>query len=176
MLLKRWFWLLLTTVALCACGGGGDDSSTGGGEGEQTPSPSPDDKPDDPQPENPDAPEFFSTGFMKGSTMSFAQYVRDLGLVYRENGVETDPYESMKRHGANIVRLQLNYEGAWSYQGQNIAASRKKIEDVLETLVHAFEQQQDKLFQSDAMDVEAEIRVLETMMAADGLVKREGGM
>ena len=52
--------------------------------------------------------------------MSFAQYVRDLGLVYRENGVETDPYESMKRHGANIVRLQLNYEGAWSYQGQNI--------------------------------------------------------
>ena len=120
MLLKRWFWLLLTTVALCACGGGGDDSSTGGGEGEQTPSPSPDDKPDDPQPENPDAPEFFSTGFMKGSTMSFAQYVRDLGLVYRENGVETDPYESMKRHGANIVRLQLNYEGAWSYQGQNI--------------------------------------------------------
>ena len=120
MLLKRWFWLLLTTVALCACGGGGDDSSTGGGEGAETPSPSPDDKPDDPQPENPDAPEFFSTGFMKGSTMSFAQYVRDLGLVYRENGVETDPYESMKRHGANIVRLQLNYEGAWSYQGQNI--------------------------------------------------------
>ena len=131
MLLKRWFWLLLTTVALCACGGSGDDSSTGGGEGAETPSPSPDDKPDDPQPENPDAPEFFSTGFMKGSTMSFAQYVRDLGLIYRENGVETDPYESMKRHGANIVRLQLNFEAFPKYNGVTIdwATWARVVED-----------------------------------------------
>ena len=59
-----------------------------------------------------------------------------------------------------------------SYQGENIQASRKKIEDVLETLVHAFEQQQDKLFQSDALDVETDISVLETMMASDGLTEQ----
>ena len=62
-----------------------------------------------------------------------------------------------------------------SYQGENIQASRKKIEDVLETLVHAFEQQQDKLFQSDALDVETDISVLETMMASDGLTQQSGG-
>ena len=59
-----------------------------------------------------------------------------------------------------------------SYQGENIQQSRKKIEDVLETLVHAFEQQQDKLFQSEALDVETDISVLETMMASDGLTEQ----
>ena len=63
-----------------------------------------------------------------------------------------------------------------SYQGENIQQSRKKIEDVLETLVHAFEQQQDKLFQSDALDVETDISVLETMMASDGLTEQSQGL
>lgn len=63
-----------------------------------------------------------------------------------------------------------------SYQGENIQASRRKIEDVLETLVHAFEQQQDKLFQSEALDVEADISVLETMMASDGLTESGKGL
>ena len=61
-----------------------------------------------------------------------------------------------------------------SYQGENIQASRRKIEEVLETLVHAFEQQQDKLFQSDALDVETDITVLKTMMSADGLTQESG--
>ena len=41
--------------------------------------------------------------------------------------------------------------------------------------MHAFEQQQDKLFQSDALDVETDISVLETMMASDGLTQQSGG-
>jgi len=56
-----------------------------------------------------------------------------------------------------------------SYQGENIVASRRKIEDILDTLIGAFEQQQDRLFRTEAMDVEADIEVLETMMAKDGL-------
>lgn len=60
-----------------------------------------------------------------------------------------------------------------SYQGENIQASRKKIEDVLDTLVLAFEQQQDRLFRTEALDVETDISVLETMMASDGLLKQK---
>ena len=77
--------------------------------------------PDTPEvPETPsDAPEYFSDGFMKGSTMCFASYEQDLGLVYRENGVEKDPYVSMKEHGANIVRLQLNFEDFSQYTSCN---------------------------------------------------------
>jgi len=62
----------------------------------------------DAEPVNP--PVYFSDGFMKGSTMCFAQYMQDLGLTYRENGEAKDPYESLAAHGANIVRLQLNFE------------------------------------------------------------------
>jgi len=63
-----------------------------------------------------------------------------------------------------------------SYQGENIVASRKKIENVLDTLVHAFEQQQDRLFRTEALDVETDISVLETMMASDGLLEQNGGL
>ena len=63
-----------------------------------------------------------------------------------------------------------------SYQGENIQASRKKIENVLDTLVKAFEQQQDRLFRTEALNVEADISVLETMMASDGLVEPQGGL
>ncbi len=56
-----------------------------------------------------------------------------------------------------------------SYQGENIQAARRSIEAVLDKLAAAAEQQQDKLFRAEALDVETEIRVLETMMASDGL-------
>ena len=61
-----------------------------------------------------------------------------------------------------------------SYQGENIVASRKKIENILDSLIGAFEQQQDRLFQTEALDVEADIQVLETMLAKDGLVTPKG--
>ena len=63
-----------------------------------------------------------------------------------------------------------------SYQGENIQNSRKKIESVLDTLVRGFEQQQDRLFRTEAMDVETDISVLETMMASDGLLEQQGGL
>jgi hypothetical protein len=59
-----------------------------------------------------------------------------------------------------------------SYQGKNIQAARRRIEDVLDKLVMAAEAQQDKLFKAEAMDVDAEIDALETMMASDGLITR----
>lgn len=58
-----------------------------------------------------------------------------------------------------------------SYQGENIMASRKKIEGILDTLVHAFEQKLDQLFHAEALDVDTDISVLETMMTSDGLIR-----
>ena len=59
-----------------------------------------------------------------------------------------------------------------SFQGQNIRTSRAHIEQILSKLVTAIEQQQDKLFRADALDVDAEISALETMMTSDGLAVR----
>ena len=58
------------------------------------------------------------------------------------------------------------------YQGESIQASRKQIEAALDKLIQAIERQQDKLFKTDALDVETDIEVLETMMANDGLTDR----
>ena len=55
-----------------------------------------------------------------------------------------------------------------SFQGENIQVSRKKIEDVLDTMIQVMEKQQDRLFSHDVMDVETDITVLETLMSADG--------
>ena len=60
------------------------------------------------------------------------------------------------------------------YQGETIRESRGKIESVLDEIIRAVERQQDKLFQSDALDVETDISVLKTMMSADGLSGQSG--
>ncbi len=60
------------------------------------------------------------------------------------------------------------------YQGESIRASRGQIEAVLDQIIVAIERQQDKLFQSDALDVETDISVLKTMMSADGLTGDDG--
>ena len=58
--------------------------------------------------------------FYKGTTMSFANYLIDFGLVYRENGEITNPYTSVKNHGANIVRLQLDRQAFSEINGVKI--------------------------------------------------------
>ncbi len=112
--------MVMMAAALVACGGGGDD---GGEEPQPEPTPTPTPTPDptpDPTPGPSDAPSYFSTGFMKGSTMSFVSFLEEYGLQYLEQGTATDPYLSMKNHGANIVRLQLNFEAFPKYDNQSI--------------------------------------------------------
>ena len=58
---------------------------------------------------------------------------------------------------------------AQGVEGENITESKHRIEQTMDTLVHAFETQLDQLFQEDAMDVSADIDVMENMLRADGL-------
>lgn len=78
-------------------------------------SPTPTPEPDPADPQTPGTELFY-----KGSTMCFASYMQDFGLVYRENGEETDPYVSLKNHGATCVRLQLDQIKFGSYEGVTI--------------------------------------------------------
>lgn len=58
---------------------------------------------------------------------------------------------------------------AQGIEGENISESKRRIEQTMGTLVTAFENQLDKLFQSDALDLSADIDVMEKMLQADGL-------
>ncbi len=64
------------------------------------------------------------TIFYKGTTMSFASYLEDVGgLVYRENGVSKDPYMSVKSSGGNMIRLLLEPEGFVRTPGMTVAGA-----------------------------------------------------
>ena len=54
-------------------------------------------------------------------------------------------------------------------EGENISESKRRIELTMDTLVKAFENQLDRLFASDALDVSTDIDVMQNMLRADGL-------
>ena len=58
---------------------------------------------------------------------------------------------------------------AQGIEGENIRESKRRIEEAMDTLVVAFENQLDQLFRSDALDVSTDIDVMENMLRADGL-------
>ena len=97
-----------------ACGGD-EEPIFPDNPGQEQPTPTPDPEPD-PEPEP--TPEVET--FYKGTTMSFANYMIDFGLEYRENGEVTNPYTSIKNHGANMVRLQLDRQAFSEINGVTI--------------------------------------------------------
>lgn len=69
------------------------------------------------------------------------------------------------------LRLLNTYASlsAQQVEGANITEAKQSIEGSMDLLVTAFENQLDKLFQADALDVSADIAALEGMLNLDGL-------
>ena len=59
--------------------------------------------------------------------------------------------------------------GAQGVEGENISGTMAKVEQMMGTIVIAFEKQLDSLFGSEALDSSTDITVLENMMAREGL-------
>ena len=59
--------------------------------------------------------------------------------------------------------------GAAGVSGENIDTTMERVEKIMSTIVAAFEKQLDSLFGAEAMDIRAEMSVLETMLAREGL-------
>ena len=64
--------------------------------------------------------------------------------------------------------------GAQGVSGENIDATMQRVESMMSTIVAAFEKQLDMLFGSEAMDISADITVLENMMKREGLSEDTG--
>ena len=54
--------------------------------------------------------------------------------------------------------------------GENISEAMKKIDGMLSTICDAFKKQLDSLYANDAMDVSADITVMESIMKQEGLI------
>lgn len=93
------------------------------------------------------------------------------GAVIDNPAREQDVRKFMTYYLPQTLKLLKSYDMLEDqrYQSENIIASRKKIEKVLDMLITAYEKQMDRLFRDEALDIATDIDVLETMMAGDGL-------
>ena len=73
------------------------------------------------------------------------------------------------------MKLLEAYEelDAQPVQGENIRNTKQEILDILDTVNTAFASLLDSLFQNDAIDISADISVLKTMLAQEGLTNQE---
>ena len=52
-------------------------------------------------------------------------------------------------------------------EGVNLRQAKSRIEDTMDSIVRGFEHQLDALYHADAMDIDSDIRVMETMLRRD---------
>ena len=52
--------------------------------------------------------------------------------------------------------------------GENLTQAKEKIRRTMDSIMAGFERQLDALYHADAMDVDSDIRVMETMLRRDG--------
>jgi len=69
------------------------------------------------------------------------------------------------------LKLLNAYDRASSagISGENVDATKRKVEGMMRTIVSAFEKQLDSLYGDEALDISTDITVLENMMAREGL-------
>lgn len=69
------------------------------------------------------------------------------------------------------MKLLNTYDrmGSQGVDGANITGTMKKVEDTLDMVVNAFHKQLDTLFAGEALDVSADIKVMENLMKTEGL-------
>lgn len=59
--------------------------------------------------------------------------------------------------------------GSAGVAGENIGGTMRRVEEMMDTIVSAFAKQLDSLYGAEALDLSADMTVLETMMAREGL-------
>ena len=69
------------------------------------------------------------------------------------------------------IRLLNAYDRmeALDFEGENISGSKKSIEEMLDTTIEAYKKHLDALFRNQAMDIDAEIRTMNAVLAQEGL-------
>ena len=61
--------------------------------------------------------------------------------------------------------------GAQSLSGDNITSARDQISQMLDTEISAFEKQLDALYKNDAMNIDTDIRVMQSLLEREGLLE-----
>lgn len=74
--------------------------------------------------------------FFFGADLSYVNELEDCGVVYRETGVEKDPYAIFADHDFNLVRLRLWHTPSW-YDALNSGQRYSDLMDVARSIERA---------------------------------------
>lgn len=96
---------------------------------------------------------------------------RIFALAKKDPGKKAQLQKFMDYYLPTALKLLNTYAqlSAQDVQGENISEAKQSIERSMDLLITAFENQLDKLFQSDALDISADVAALEGMLNLDGL-------
>ena len=112
---------------------------------------------------------------VSGKIDRIAQLTNDINkAVASRPGKQNEVRKFLNYYLPTTIKLLGSYAllERQSYKGENIKSSMANIDKMLDTLIAAYEKQLDQLFASEAMDISSDIKVLETMIAADGLTSQ----
>lgn len=73
----------------------------------------------------------------------------------------------------STIELLHSYDRMSAARGENAAQTREKISRMLDTKIQAFEKQLDSLYKNDALDVDADIRVMQALLQREGLLEED---
>ena len=102
-----------------------------------------------------------------------------IGKIFRHIEQHPDQLDDIRKFMEYYLPTTLKLVHAYkefdkqSIQGENITSAKKEIEETLDTIKLAFENLLDSLFEDAAMDVSGDISVLETLLAQEGLTKKD---
>lgn len=88
-------------------------------------------------------------------------------------------YRQIKRFAdyylPSTIKLLHAYDrfSAADVSGENITGTLARIEDILDTIVESYHKQYDALFANQALDIETDITVLESMLKKEGLTGKD---
>jgi arabinogalactan endo-1,4-beta-galactosidase len=74
--------------------------------------------------------------FYFGTDLSYIREMEDCGAGFKENGVLKDPFEIMRDHGCNLVRLRLWHTPSW-YDQLNLGNRYSDFNDVVFAIFRA---------------------------------------
>lgn len=95
--------------------------------------------------------------------------------IFEDLKEDSNDYKMIKRFSnyflPTTIKLLNAYDrmGEINVNGENINATKQRINEILDTTVTAYEKQYDALFVNQALDIETDIIVLENMLKKEGL-------
>jgi len=92
---------------------------------------------------------------------------------------DPNDYKQTKRFAdfylPTTIKLLHSYDrfGRSGAQGGNVTGTMERIESALDTILESYKKFFDSLFENQALDIETDIRVLETVLKKEGLLNSE---